>query len=326
MGIKHLRKFLDKYAPSSISSKKYNDFKNKSIAIDTSLIIYKYISATRKSGKDLTSSDGRITSHIFGILNLINKLISHKITPVFVFDGPPPSIKKNTLKKRQTIKNTALENLENSDLSVKEKISYFMQATKISPEIIEDTKKLLTYLGIPWIDSPEEADAQCVCLLNNGIVDAVATEDMDLLTFGCKKLLRNFFSTKEDDIVEIELDKILKELKLTQSQFIDVCILLGCDYLPTLEGIGFVKTYNYIIKYGSLDNIVKIVTPPENYNYQEVQNYFIESVNKCNVPNKNDMIIKKTNNDDIYKLIVTTFNFNVGKYNSFIVARNKFFE
>jgi amino acid transporter len=53
----------------------------------------------RKTGKDLVTKEGRVTSHLFGIINLISKLISLKITPIFVFDGKPPALKKDTLKK-----------------------------------------------------------------------------------------------------------------------------------------------------------------------------------------------------------------------------------
>jgi len=252
MGIKNLNKFLSRYAPNSSTNKKYNDYSNKTIAIDTSLVIYKYISAMRKTGKDLTNKDGHVTSHLHGLLFLINTLLSNKITPVFVFDGKPPDIKKSTLEKRQNIRKKAenkLEDIELTELTMKEKITLFMQSTKISPEIIHDTKLFLITLGIPYIDSVEEADAQMVCLLQNKLVYAVATEDMDLLTFGADRLLRNFFSLKENNIIEIDRDKILKQLKMTGDQFIDVSILLGCDYLPTVEGIGLVKTYDYMTKY-----------------------------------------------------------------------------
>jgi flap endonuclease-1 len=112
MGIKNLTKFIDKYAPTSLTNKKYIDYKNKSIAIDTSLVIYKYITAIRKSGKDLLSIDGHITSHLHGILYLINKLLSNKITPIFVFDGKPPNFKKDTLQNRQEIKKYSEEQLK----------------------------------------------------------------------------------------------------------------------------------------------------------------------------------------------------------------------
>lgn len=324
MGIKNLSKFLDKYAPSSREIKKYEDYSGKAIAIDTSLVIYKYISAMRKTGKDLTNKAGNVTSHLHGILYLINKLISNKITPIFVFDGKPPEIKKATLKKRAEIKKNATDKLE-TELTVEEKIKFFMQATKISNEIIQDTKLFLTTLGIPFIDSIEEADAQMVCLLQNNLAHAVATEDMDLLTFGASKVLKNFFSLRENKIIEIDYEKMLKQLKFSKEQFIDTSILLGCDYLPTIYKVGMVKTYEYITKHKKLENIFKIVEQPEHYDYEEVRSYFQNAISKCTIPSEESMKVIKTDNDAIYKLLVDKFEFNLPKYNSFILSRNKFF-
>jgi flap endonuclease-1 len=325
MGIKNLSKFLDRYAPTSRQIKKYEDYKDMTIAIDTSLVLYKYISAMRKTGKDLTNKEGHITSHLHGLLFLINKLIANKISPIFVFDGKPPDIKKGTLKKRQDIKKNANDKLENMELTIEEKITYFMQATKISPEIINNTKLFLKTLGIPYIDSIEEADAQMVCLLQNNIANAVATEDMDLLTFGANKVLKNFFSLKENSIIEIDREKMLKQLKMTSDQFIDTTILLGCDYLPTLDKVGFVKSYDLINKHKKLEDIFEVVKQPENYNYVEVRSYFQNAVSKCTIPTEESMKVIKTDNNLIYKLLVDTFEFNLPKYNSFIIARNKFF-
>ena len=326
MGIKNLKKFLDKYAPSSITNKKYSDYKNKAIAIDTSLVIYKYISAMRKTGKDLVTKEGRVTSHLFGIINLISKLISLKITPIFVFDGKPPALKKDTLKKRYETKKKAEDKLTSDTLTAEQKITYFMQTVKISPDIIKDTKEMLNVLGIPYIDSPEEADAQCVCLIKNNLAYAVATEDMDLLTFGASRVLKDFFSTKDDKVVEINLEDMLKELKFDSEQFIDQSILLGCDYLPTIEGIGLVRSFEYLTKYKSLDGIFKIIDKPKSYNYEEVRSYFRDAVKKCTVPKEEDMKIKIRDNTEIYNLLIDKYNFNLNQYNSFIIARNRFYE
>jgi flap endonuclease-1 len=326
MGIKNLKKFLDKYAPSSITNKKYSDYKNKAIAIDTSLVIYKYISAMRKTGKDLVTKEGRVTSHLFGIINLISKLISLKITPIFVFDGKPPALKKDTLKKRYETKKKAEDKLTSDTLTAEQKITYFMQTVKISPDIIKDTKEMLQVLGIPYIDSPEEADAQCVCLIKNNLAYAVATEDMDLLTFGASRVLKDFFSTKDDKVVEINLEDMLKELKFDSEQFIDQSILLGCDYLPTIEGIGLVRSFEYLTKYKSLDGIFKVIDKPKSYNYEEVRSYFRDAVKKCVVPKEEDMKIKIRDNTEIYNLLIDKYNFNLNKYNSFIIARNRFYE
>ena len=333
MGIKDLNKFLKKYNPSCLVSSKMIDYKNKTIAIDTSLIIYKYISAMRKTGKDLTSKDGRITSHLLGILNLIIRLLNLKITPVFIFDGKPPEIKKNTLKKRYDMKKSAEEKLENEELTDEQKITYFMQSTKITSDIIDDTKELLDTCGIPYIQAPEEADPQCVSLLENKLIYAVATEDMDLLTFKCERLLKNFFNNKDEDIIEINYNKMIEGLNLDSNQFLDLCILLGCDYLPTLQGLGLVKSYNYIKKYKSIENILELkegknsIITPEDYNYNEVRDYFKKSSSTCIIPKEEDLKIKKNSNenDKIYNLLVTKYNFNIFKYNTFISAKNNFF-
>jgi len=326
MGIKNLKKFLDKYAPSSITINTFENYENKSIAIDTSLVLYKYIAAMRKTGKDLTTKDGVVTSHLHGLIFLINKLLSHKITPIFVFDGKAPDIKKDTLSKRHDNRKIAEDKLlDLENLTPEEKITYFMQTTKLSHDIIKDTKLMLKTLGIPYVNSPEEADAQMVCLLQKNLVYAVATEDMDLLTFGGDRVLKNFFSTKENKIIEVDRDKMLKQLKLTSKQFIDLTILLGCDYLPTLSRIGYVKSFDYITQYKSLDKILEVVSKPDNYDYKTVREYFENATSNCNVPSEENLKIIKTDVDAIYKLLVDKFEFNLGKYNSFIISRNKFF-
>ena len=96
-------------------------------------------------------------------------------------------------------------------------------------------------------------DSQCAYLSKNNIVDAIASEDMDLLTFGTKILLRNI---NKKDIVEIKLENILLECEITQDQFIDLCILMGCDYCPTIDGIGMHTAYKLIKQHGTIENII----------------------------------------------------------------------
>ena len=67
--------------------------------------------------------------------------------------------------------------------SKEEKIKYFKRSVIISKEQLEDCRLLLD-CGIPYINAPQEADSQCAWLAKNGLVDAVLTEDMDILTFG----------------------------------------------------------------------------------------------------------------------------------------------
>ena len=133
-----------------------------------------------------------------------------------------------------------------------EKIKYFKRSVVISKKQLEECKILLGLIGTPVVNAPEEADSQCAWLAKNNLVYGVSTEDMDILTFGSPRIIRNLSSRKKNSI-EIELNSILKRLRIDYSQFIDLCILLGCDYCPTLSGVGMKKAFSLIQKYGSID-------------------------------------------------------------------------
>lgn len=75
-------------------------------------------------------------------------------------------------------------------------------------------------MGIPYIDAPCEAEAQCAAMVKAGKIYATATEDMDALTFGSNILLRHmtFSEARKMPIQEIHLDKVLAELELNQNE------------------------------------------------------------------------------------------------------------
>ena len=56
---------------------------------------------------------------------------------------------------------------------------------------------------------------------------------------------------------EFSLDKILRDFGMTMEQFVDLCILLGCDYCPTIKGIGPKKAFDLIAQYKSIENVLE---------------------------------------------------------------------
>ena len=111
--------------------------------------------------------------------------------------------------------------------------------------MMEDAKKLLKLMGTPVIEAPGEAEAQCAIITSMGLTYATASEDMDSLTFGTNFLLRGFNSKKEP-IIQIELAQVLEGFGMTHEQFVDLCILCGCDYTTNIPGIGPVKAFKLI--------------------------------------------------------------------------------
>jgi len=65
---------------------------------------------------------------------------------------------------------------------------------QVTGEHNEECKKLLQLMGVPVIDAPSEAEAQCAAMAQAGVVYGAATEDMDCLTFGCPTLIRHLMA------------------------------------------------------------------------------------------------------------------------------------
>jgi flap endonuclease-1 len=275
MGIKSLLKLNEQLGLIKKSNKL--NYKYKRVAIDISILIYKIIISVRNSGADYTNTKGEITSHILGLFNKTIDLLKNKIIPVYVFDGKPPKIKEKTLEDRKLVRQKALDKLEKAD-NEKDKIKYFKRCVSISKKQWDDCRDLLKLMGIPYIDAPEEADSQCAYLAKNNYVDAVLTEDMDILTFGSPKIVRNLTSYK-NEITEINLEDILKKLELSHDQFIEYCILLGSDYSAGVQELKPLDILRYYQKDKNiLETLKKMksdnIKVPSFPNLQEIKNYF----------------------------------------------------
>lgn len=79
---------------------------------------------------------------------------------------------------------------------------------------------------------------------------------MDALTFGTNYQLRGFNSKKEP-LTQIELSTLLADFEMTMDEFIDLCIMCGCDYTKSIGGIGPVKAFKFIKEHGDIESVLK---------------------------------------------------------------------
>ena len=269
MGIKRLMNLLREKAPKSIKSVPLSNYTGQLFALDASMAMYQVLISTQtiKTGfsiAELRDEQGNLTGHLLGLLNRTLMLMEHGIRPVWVFDGKPPEAKMNTLRGRKEIKeNAEKEKDEAKDQGDMEKaLKFANQTIKIDQKMTDDAKKLISLLGIPVIEAPSEAEATCSILAKDKKVFAAATEDMDTLCFGCPVLIREL-TGKEENIIEIKLDVALSELGLTMDEFVDLCILCGCDYCERIEGIGCIKAFQLIKEYKTIEKVIEYT---EKYN------------------------------------------------------------
>jgi len=308
MGIKNLFKIIKSESKDSIKNINFKNIHMQRIAIDTSIVLYQYVVAIRSRGADLETKDGRKTSHIYGILSKAIGLLEKGVLPIFVFDGKPPELKRGILDSRKEKRELARKGAEEIEDEA-ERIKLLKRSVVVSGKEMNECKEILRAIGIPVIEADEEADSQCAYLSKKKLVYGVASEDMDLLTFGTKKLLRNFSISKSKQMIEISLEKILEDFEMSMDQFIDLCILLGCDYSSTIKGIGTKKAFNFIKKYKSIEGVISFINEnkntryivPEDFNYKAARKYFKSCV-ACKTEKK-DLQWKEPDLEKLKKLL-----------------------
>ena len=306
MGIKNMLKFLNTNYPNVIRKIDTVNFEGKLIAIDISILLYQVIIAIRNSGADLMNNQGEITSHILGLFNKTINLLKMNIIPVYIFDGKPPEFKNKILSERREIKQKAYNKMQ-TPLSEEDKIKYFKRTVSISKAQINECIELLETMGIPYIVAEEEADSLCAELVKKGLVDGVLTEDMDIMTFGATKIYRNLTSYKKDNIM-ILMEDILQALNITYEQFVELCILFGCDYCEGVKDISPENIYKYYIKNKNIKDTHTLMKTdgyilPDIDNIYKCKEYFINSQNSI----INKINIKKCDVSKLEKLLVSKY-------------------
>lgn len=286
MGIKGLTKLLADNAPNAMKEQKFESYFGRKIAIDASMSIYQFLIVVGRTGTEmLTNEAGEVTSHLQGMFSRTIRLLEAGLKPVYVFDGKPPLLKSQELAKRYSRRADATEDLNKAiESGNQEEIEKFSKRTvKVTKQHNDDCKKLLRLMGVPVIEAPSEAEAQCAALCKSDKVYAVASEDMDSLTFGAPRFLRHLMdpSSRKIPVMEFDVSKVLEELDLTMDQFIDLCILSGCDYCDSIRGIGGLTALKLIRQHGSIESILENLNKeryqvPDDWPYQEARRLFKE--------------------------------------------------
>uniref|UniRef100_A0A8C6TFE1 Flap endonuclease 1 n=1 Tax=Neogobius melanostomus TaxID=47308 RepID=A0A8C6TFE1_9GOBI len=286
MGIHGLAKLIADQAPSAIKEQDIKNYFGRKIAIDASMCIYQFLIAVRQDGNVLQNEDGETTSHLMGMFYRTIRMLEHGIKPVYVFDGKPPNLSPKRFLEKRGERRAEAEKLlaqaqENGEQENIDKLT--KRLVKVTKQHNDECKQLLTLMGVPYVEAPCEAEASCAALVKAGKVFATATEDMDGLTFGTNVMLRHLTASeaKKLPIQEFQYSRILQDIGLTNQQFIDLCILLGCDYCGTIKGIGPKRAIDLIKTHGSIEEILENIDSnkhpaPEDWLYKEARNLFLE--------------------------------------------------
>lgn len=266
------------------------DFRDRVIVIDAHNVLHQFLASIRqRDGTPLKDAHGRITSHLSGLLYRTANLIEVHIRPVYVFDGKPHPLKARTIQQRRERKEQAekewKEALEKGDLEKAK--TKAQQTSRVTEEIIEQSKQLLDALGIPYLQAPSEGEAQASYMVKQGDAYAAGSQDFDCLLFGSPLLIRNLTSSERRKLpgkqayttVHPELIRLqpgLQKLEISQEQLVDVAILIGTDFNDGVKGYGPKKSLQLIKKTRTLENAAaELPTAPPFKEIQDIRDIFL---------------------------------------------------
>jgi 5'-3' exonuclease len=297
MGIKNLNKLLKKHVPNSFKEVHLSKLQFKKVAIDTSLYIYKYKVVFGESGWFsafllLIACLRRNGIHCVFIYDDISKAPAEKS-----IERERRTEKKDDHKTRiETLKAAFTKYKETGEidpiLHVKEEVTPLKrlllqrpssqtesvnvqaiesriekmesQIVSLRKEDISLTKELFKILAIQTIQADGEAEAYASDLASSGKIDAVLSEDTDVLAHGCPLFLSKI-NTSNDTCTALEIDEVLEELDISLDSFVDICILCGSDYNQTIKNVGPEKALKLIRKNERIENITEYDTSVLNH-------------------------------------------------------------
>jgi len=288
MGLAEIRQLIK----DCIKEVPFESLSGSVVTIDAFNALYQFLTAIRQpDGTPLMDSKGRITSHLSGLFYRTKKLLEYGIKPVYVFDGKHPEFKKKEIEIREELKKKMEEKYKKAiELGIKADMKKYAAGTvRLTPEIVEDSKRLLDAMGIPYVQAPSEGEAQIARMVVDGVANYAGTQDYDALLFGASKVARNLVITGKKKVrgVEIEispeiieLNNVLNCLKLTREKLIWLALIIGTDYNPEgIPGIGIKTAYELVKSTDDPEKLFKYVGWEKYYkdiDWRELIEFFLD--------------------------------------------------
>eukprot|EP00062_Callorhinchus_milii_P013296 gi/632961244/ref/XP_007896648.1/ PREDICTED: exonuclease 1 [Callorhinchus milii] len=279
MGIQGLLSFV-KEASEPIHIKKY---RGQTVAVD----MYCWLHKGAFACADKLAKGEKTEQYVYYCMKFVEMLDSFGVKPILVFDGCHLPSKKEVEKSRRERRQANFQKGKQllREGKTAEARECFTRCVNITPAMAHEVIKAARKKGMDCIVAPYEADAQLAYFNKTGIVQAVITEDSDLLAFGCKKVVLKV--DKYGNGLEIDQAQFGKCKQLgdvfTEEKFRYMCILSGCDYLASLHGIGLAKACK-LLRIANNPDIITVIKKMGHYlkNNMTVPEEYIEGFTRAN--------------------------------------------
>ena len=235
MGIKHLNQFLRKECSDAIRVMALNELSGRTVVVDASIFMYRF------------TADNALLENMYSMLSFFKM---HDIVALFIFDGKPPEEKRKTLHKRSRLKRIAElqynrlvnDNNNNSTNNTNNNNNNNAAALKalrrrfirVSDADFDRVKTLMRAFGVQYIVAEGEADALCAQMVIKRKAYACVSDDTDLFVYGCCRVLRHI-NLFDQTVTMYDMHKMLHILGINMTEFRQICVISGTDYLRGLK-------------------------------------------------------------------------------------------
>jgi flap endonuclease-1 len=249
------------------------------LALDADNHLYQFLTAIRTpQGEPVCDSRGRPVSHLLGLFSRSVNLIKNGLRLVYVFDGKPPELKSQTVRRRQESRQRAAQDYEQArERGDREAMRrQAVRASRLQPEMVEEAKELVAALGLPMVQAPSEADAQAALMVRKDDCYAVSSSDYDPLLHGATRLVRRLTGSegRQEQAELIELSSLLEKLGIDHDRLLALAVMVGTDYNPGgVHGIGFKKGLK-ILREKSIEEAFQGLEPE--FDWREILRVFRE--------------------------------------------------
>jgi len=263
----------------------------KTMAVDAFNVLHQFLALIRtRDGTPLSNPQGRVTSHLVGLFFRTTRLITdYRMGLIFVFDGRPSPLKRGEVDRRRALRKRAEEEyaeaVEAGDLAKAH--SKAVQTGRLTQQMVEDSKRLLDLLGVPWVQAPSEGEAQAAHMARRGDVWASSSRDYDSLLLGTPRLVRYLTIQGQEWLPSkgrarklepelIDLETFLGHHGISREQLVDLGILVGTDFNDGVKGTGPKTALKLVREHGRLEDMPENVTSRLTREYPEIRRLFLE--------------------------------------------------
>ncbi len=270
-----------------------NELSGKPIAIDAMNMLYQFLASIRQEdGTPLKDFKGNITGHLSGLFYRTTKLVCEGIKPVYVFDGKPPKFKEKEIEARRKVKREAEIKWKKAleEEKIEEAKKYAQGTSRLTKEMVIESKELLSNMGIPWVQAVSEGEAEAAWMVKNGICYASASQDYDSLMFGSPILVRNLSISGRRKVPRqnryvnvgpevIYLKETLENLELNREQLILIGLMEGTDFNEGVRGVGAKTGLKIVKEHQTFEKVKEYVLEKYDYvfekNIDEIYDFFL---------------------------------------------------